>query len=83
MDELVKEDENNEEARAKRKQKKWRNKINRIAKAENISPEEVEKRLEQEEKTRQEEELEQKKAEEEQEKQAQIELERRKEEVRK
>ena len=46
MVELVKEDENNEEARAKRKQKKWRNKINRIAKAENISPEEVEKRLE-------------------------------------
>ena len=83
MVELVKEDENNEEARAKRKQKKWRNKINRIAKAENISPEEVEKRLEQEEKLRQEEELEQKKAEAEQEKQAQIELERRKEEVRK
>ena len=45
MNELCKEEEESEEAKAKRKAKKWRNKINRIAKAEGIKPEEVEARL--------------------------------------
>ena len=44
---LEKEEEQDEEAKAKRKQKKWRNKVNKIAKTENISVEEVERRLEQ------------------------------------
>jgi hypothetical protein len=46
---LNKEEENEQEAAAKRRQKKWRNKINKIAKAENISVEEVEERLKKEE----------------------------------
>ena len=45
---LNKEDENDEKNKAKAKAKKWRNKINRIAKAEKITPEEVEARLEKE-----------------------------------
>ena len=49
LDELYQEDEKTEEAKAKNKQKKWRQKINRIAKAEGISTEEVEKRLKAEE----------------------------------
>jgi hypothetical protein len=47
--ELEKEDEQAERNKVQRKQKKWKNKINKIAKAEGITPEEVEKRLEQEE----------------------------------
>jgi ankyrin repeat protein len=49
LDELTKEQEQDEEAKAKRKLKKWRNKVNKIAKTENISVEEVEKRLQQQE----------------------------------
>jgi len=41
----MKEEEQGEEAKAKRKMKKWRNKINKIAKAEGISTEEVERRI--------------------------------------
>jgi hypothetical protein len=46
LGELIQEDENTEESKAKKKQKKWRNKVNKIAKQEGISVEEVEKRLE-------------------------------------
>lgn len=49
LSELAKEEEQAEKAKAQRKQKKWRTKINRLAKAEGITPEEVERRLEQEE----------------------------------
>jgi hypothetical protein len=45
FDELSKEAEHEEEAQQKRKMKKWRNKVNKIAKTEGISVEEVEKRL--------------------------------------
>lgn len=43
--ELDEEGKNDEETAAKKKQKKWRNKINKIAKQEKITPEEVEQRL--------------------------------------
>ena len=49
LGELMMEEEHTEKEKDKRKQKKWRNKINKIAKAEGISVEEVEKRLELEE----------------------------------
>ena len=45
LDELSREAEHDEEAQQKRKLKKWRNKVNKIAKTENISVEEVEKLL--------------------------------------
>lgn len=56
LDELTKEDEHDEEAKLKKKLKKFRNKVNRIAKAEKISVEEVEKRLELENQNKKEEE---------------------------
>tara|TARA_B110000285_G_scaffold233275_1_gene306558 strand:- start:1876 stop:3093 length:1218 start_codon:yes stop_codon:yes gene_type:complete len=49
LSELAREEEQAEKSKAQRKQKKWRTKINRLAKAEGITPEEVERRLEQEE----------------------------------
>ena len=65
LEELNAKESQEEEARAKKRQKKWRNKINRIAKAENLLPVEVEKRLLEEEENRKEEErLEQKRIEE-------------------
>ena len=45
LDELENEEAKGEEAKAKRKEKKWRNKVNKIAKQEGISVEEVEKKL--------------------------------------
>jgi ankyrin repeat protein len=45
---LEDEEEFDKEAKSKKKDKKWRNKINKIAKAEGISTEEVEKRLKEE-----------------------------------
>ena len=83
MDELCKEEEENEEAKAKRRQKKWRNKINRIAKAENISPEEVEARLQQEEEEKKQQEAKKAKLEEEKEKREQEEAQKKREELRK
>jgi ankyrin repeat protein len=56
LDELTKEEEHDEEAKLKRKQKKWRNKVNKIAKTENITVEEVEKRLEAQDRQRKEQE---------------------------
>lgn len=49
LNELDREEEQAEKSKAQRKQKKWRAKINKLAKAEGITPEEVERRLEQEE----------------------------------
>jgi len=49
LNELDREEEQAEKSKAQRKQKKWRTKINRLAKAEGVTPEEVERRLEQEE----------------------------------
>jgi hypothetical protein len=49
MKELEMEEKQQEMKKEKNKNKKWKNKINKIAKAENITPEEVERRLEQEE----------------------------------
>lgn len=49
LSQLEREEEKEEKAKAQRKQKKWRNKINKLAKQLNISPEEVEERLEKEE----------------------------------
>ena len=60
LEELYKEEEHDEEARARRRQKKWRNKINKIAKAENITPEEVEERLQKEEERKKQEEAQKK-----------------------
>ena len=54
LDELTREEENDEEAKLKRKMKKWRNKVNKIAKTEGISVEEVEKRLNEEDKKKKE-----------------------------
>jgi len=42
LNEVQKEEQREKEAAGKRKEKKWRNKINRLAKSMNISPEEVE-----------------------------------------
>jgi len=53
LQELAAEEEHEEEAKAKRKQKKWRNRINRLAKQMNVSPEEVEAKLQKEEEERQ------------------------------
>jgi hypothetical protein len=53
----MQEEENLEEAKAKKKQKKWRNKVNKLAKQEGITVEEIEKRLEQEEADKQEAEM--------------------------
>lgn len=73
LDELTKEEEHDEEAKAKRRQKKWRNKINRIAKAENIAPEIVEKRLNEEEEKKKADEILKKKEEAEREARAEVE----------
>lgn len=83
LDELMKEEEHGEEAKAKRKQKKWRNKINKIAKAEGITTEEVEKRLAMEDELKKEEEIRLRKEQEEKEARAAAEEKRRKEELRK
>lgn len=45
LNELEKEEEMTEEARAKRRMKKWRAKINKLAKQEGKTPEEIEQRL--------------------------------------
>merc|ERR1712070_156395 len=82
LGELMKEEEDGEEAKAKRKQKKWRNKVNKIAKQEGKSFEEVEQRLLNEESLRKEEEEARKIEEQEKEKNAEIEYQRRKEEYR-
>ena len=63
LEELYKEEEHDEEARARRRQKKWRNKINKIAKAENITAEEVEERLQKEEERKKQEEAQKKREE--------------------
>lgn len=49
LNELTREEEQTENEKAKRKQKKWRNKINKLAKQLNISTEEVEEKLKKEE----------------------------------
>ena len=49
LSELDREEEQAEKPHAQRTQKKWRTKINRLAKAEGITPAQVEARLEQEE----------------------------------
>jgi transcriptional regulator with PAS, ATPase and Fis domain len=49
LNQLDKEEEQDEKAKAQRKLKKYRNKINKLAKQLNISPEEVEDRLKKEE----------------------------------
>lgn len=72
LEELTKEEEHDEEAKAKRRLKKWRNKINRIAKQENISPEEVEARLRKEEEDRAREQAEEQRKQEEAERQKEL-----------
>ena len=67
LSELDREEEQAEKSKAQRKQKKWRTKINRLAKAEGITAEEVERRLEQEEETKKQAAVEAQKAQEEKE----------------
>ena len=83
LEQLGQEEEHDEEAKAKRKQKKWRNKVNKIAKQENISVEEVEKRLAEEEDRKKEEEAQRKRDEIAKQKEEEQALIRRKEEIRK
>jgi hypothetical protein len=45
LEDLTLEEKMQEKARLKKKEKKWRNKVNRIAKAEGIPVHEVERRL--------------------------------------
>lgn len=79
----MKEEEHGEEAKAKRKQKKWRNKINKIAKAEGITTEEVEKRLAMEDELKKDQEIRAKKEQEEREVREADQEKKRKEELRK
>jgi ankyrin repeat protein len=58
LNQLDKEDQQDVKAKAQRKVKKYRNKINKLAKQLNISPEEVEERLKKEEEEKKEAELE-------------------------
>lgn len=82
LDQLEREEEKEEKAKAQRKLKKWRNKINKLAKQLNISPEEVEERLQKEEVEKQQREKEEQKRLEEKAKQEELNEIRRKEEVR-
>ena len=83
INELEKEEEQNEEAQNKRKLKKWRNKINKLAKSLNITPEEVEERLKKEEEEKVKKAEEDRRKEIERVKQAEIDEQKQKEELRK
>jgi len=82
LKELEKEDEIDEEGKGKRKLKKWRNKINKLAKSLNISPEEVEEKLLKEDQEKKQKEAEDKRKEIEKANQAEIVELARKEEIR-
>lgn len=53
LEDLEKEEEHDKDAAIKRKAKRWRQKINKLAKQLNITPEEVEERLKKEEEEKQ------------------------------
>jgi len=83
LNELENEEAHGEEAKAKRKQKKWRNKINKIAKQEGISAEEVEKKLAMEDELKKREEIRLREEQEEKEKRDAAAEQKKKEELRK